>query len=158
MCAPISPNLHPRHHHLTVIVPHPPAFRPVIARSLRRSTAKQHREAAAQAHLAHFWESIGHTASREIATSLIAPRDDEEENRAVRWLRSYFDGAQHERRAGFGGCRRGDFSRPQLTRCHREESSTKRSRGFLGEHRTQCHPRDGLRRCFAVPRRYRSSR
>ena len=106
MCAPISPNLHPRHHHLTVIVPHPPAFRPVIARSLRRSTAKQHREAAAQAHLAHFWESIGHTASREIATSLIAPRDDEEENRAVRWLRSYFDGAQHERRAGFGG----DFS------------------------------------------------
>ena len=71
-----------------------PRHHPVIARSLRRSD------------LAGFWEVIGHTASREIATSLIAPRDDEEESRAIRWLHSYFDGAQHERRAGFGG----DFS------------------------------------------------
>jgi hypothetical protein len=48
--------------------------RPVIARSLRRSD------------LARFWDVIGHTATRGIATSLNAPRDDEEENRVVRWL------------------------------------------------------------------------
>ena len=50
--------------------------RPVIALSSprhREESSTKHREAAAQAHLADFWEVIGHTASREIATSLIAP-------------------------------------------------------------------------------------
>ena len=48
--------------------------RPVIARSLRRSNP------------AGFWDDIGHPAGRGIATSRNAPRDDEEENRVVRWL------------------------------------------------------------------------
>ena len=76
----------------------------VIARSLRRSD------------LAGSWEVIGHTAGREMGFAAasrchVANRslsktptrrgDGEEESLAVRWLGSYFDGAQHERRAGF---------------------------------------------------------
>ena len=33
----------------------------------------------------------------------IGSESEEEVSLAVRWLRSYFDVAQHERRAGFGG-------------------------------------------------------
>ena len=60
-----------------------------------------------------------------------------------RWLHSYFDEAQHERRAGFGGGRKFFFgTHTPSSPCHREESSTKRSRGFLGSHRAPCWPQD----------------
>ena len=42
-----------------------------------------------------------HVAQRSLSKTPTRRGDDEEESRVVRWLHSYFDGAQHERRAGF---------------------------------------------------------
>ena len=45
-----------------------------------------------------------HVANRSLSKTPTRRGDDEEEeSRAFRWLNSYFDGAQHERRAGFAG-------------------------------------------------------
>ena len=39
----------------------------------REESSAKHREAAAQAHLAGFWEIIGHTAGREMGFAAVAP-------------------------------------------------------------------------------------